>query len=345
MSEQRPNVPHPIRESMGTACIRGIAGLMGLSLALNAAGGVLWPRFDATVWMLDLRMLPASMAPAVGLVGGALLIAWAVRPASGFWMRCTVTLACAAMLGIAIANGFEYYRLLLGRSLHSGPWLAWSVVVAAALLLIISSLAISGHQRSRPRHGIACIAGGVAAGAFLLAQMTLFGTTDYRRPADAILVFGARVYADGTPSLAAADRVRTGVELFHAGLAKSLILSGGPGDGDVHEAEGMAAYAETLGVPRDAMVLDYNGLNTEASLRNARQSVGNRERVLVVSHFYHMARIKLCAERTGLHAYTVPARQQRTLARTPYYMAREAAALVVYYFRRPLWIRGVETGR
>src|SRR5205823_1865729 len=58
----------------------------------------------------------------------------------------------------------------------------------------------------------------ICIAAMPLAQMVCFGNTDYRRPADAIVVFGAKAYADGTPSWALADRVRTGVELYQKGF-------------------------------------------------------------------------------------------------------------------------------
>ena len=52
---------------------------------------------------------------------------------------------------------------------------------------------------------------------FPLAQMFFFGKTDYRRPADAAVVLGARVYADGRLSDALADRVRTACQLYRDG--------------------------------------------------------------------------------------------------------------------------------
>src|SRR6185503_7842801 len=96
------------------------------------------------------------------------------------------------------------------------------------------------------------------------------GKTEYRRHADAIIVFGARAYADGRPSDALADRVRTACQLYHEGWAKKLILSGGPGDGAIHETESMRRLAIQLGIPADAVLLDPQGLNTRATLANSK---------------------------------------------------------------------------
>ena len=110
-------------------------------------------------------------------------------------------------------------------------WLAWtrSVPVRRGLLLVPA-------------------AAGVFAVAFALGQMACFGGSDYRRTADAIVVPGARAYANGTPSLALADRMRTACELFHEGHAGRLVVSGGPGDGAYHETDVMRRMALDAGV-------------------------------------------------------------------------------------------------
>jgi uncharacterized SAM-binding protein YcdF (DUF218 family) len=58
--------------------------------------------------------------------------------------------------------------------------------------------------------------------------------------------------------------------------------------------------------------------------------------VLVVSHFYHLPRIKLAYERAGLEVYTVPAAQSAIVPQTPANVAREVPALWVYYLRAAL---------
>src|SRR5437868_14663387 len=85
-------------------------------------------------------------------------------------------------------------------------------------------------------------------GVFPLLQTVCFGKTDYRREADVAVVFGARAYADGRPSDALADRVRTACELYQRGIVKKLLLSGGPGDGLVSETEAMRRMALSLRV-------------------------------------------------------------------------------------------------
>jgi vancomycin permeability regulator SanA len=165
--------------------------------------------------------------------------------------------------------------------------------------------------------------------------MLFFGKTDYRRPADAAVVLGARVYADGGCSQAVADRVRTACRLYQQGLVPKLILSGGSGDGSIHETEGMRRLAVRLGVPNEDILVDEAGLNTHATVQNTSAMLARMKasRVLVVSHFYHLPRVKLSYQRQGIEVFTVPAQEGYLLGQLPRNMVREVAALWVYYLR------------
>jgi uncharacterized SAM-binding protein YcdF (DUF218 family) len=170
---------------------------------------------------------------------------------------------------------------------------------------------------------------------FPLAEMLCFGKTDYRRPADVAVVLGCRVYADGRPSDALKDRVKTACQLYRQGFARTLLFSGGPGDGSVTEAEAMRRMAVQLGVKAEDILVDDQGLNTQATVRNSQAILAklNASRVLVVSHFYHLPRVKLAFQRAGREVFTVPAKESYLLRQMPYNMAREVAALWVYYVR------------
>jgi uncharacterized SAM-binding protein YcdF (DUF218 family) len=97
----------------------------------------------------------------------------------------------------------------------------------------------------------------------------------------------------------------------------------------------MKRLAVEMGVPAAAIVLDPGGLNTDATVNNCRRLLPamGAGRILAVSHFYHLPRVKMAFARAGIDVYTVPAEQTRILRALPYYMAREVAALWAYYFR------------
>jgi vancomycin permeability regulator SanA len=170
----------------------------------------------------------------------------------------------------------------------------------------------------------------------LLLHLLTFGATDYRRPADAAVVFGAAVRASGAPSQALRDRTLTACELYHQGLVRTLVLSGGRDPrAPISEPVCMARIAREAGVPARALILDEHGATTDASVRGVRAlaQVHGWRRVLLVSHDYHLARISMSARRAGLDAATVPAEEPVPLGPKPWFVLREMAAYAFYYAR------------
>jgi vancomycin permeability regulator SanA len=314
---------------------RGMALTIGLFCLANIIGEQVVAGFDANIWWIDLRMLPRGLASALLVTSGLLLMAFTLWPAMPAWRafatRSVVSLLCL----FAVINAVTFYRLKFDGSLYSSPWLPFSAFVAGTLLVMLHGMSIqkpadSGwHQTGLISMTTLCLA-------FILpfTQMFLFGKTDYRRPADVALVFGARTYADGRASLALSDRVQTGIDLYHQGFVKYLVVSGGPGDGAFHETDTMRRLAQEAGVPDEAIIIDRAGLNTNASIRNTAEILKSRglQSLIAVSHFYHLPRIKLSSARgCDVPVYTVPARESRTLNALPYYLAREVAAIWAYY--------------
>lgn len=315
---------------------RGLALFLGGFALLNLAGTFRLELFDANLWWIDLRAVPPVLANSFILLSAICLIAFGVRPPRSLW-GVLLTLGCVGLLGIvAAANALHFYVLLAGAVVRSGVPVPLSLFVAAALGVILRATV-------RP-----CLPMGRAAGfltrfavclgcavVFAILQMVCFGKTDYRRPADVAVVLGARVYADGRPSDALADRVRTACQLYRDGLAGKLILSGGPGDGAITEPEAMKRMAVELGVKLEDILTDEAGWNTQATVRDTKAMFDrlHASRILVVSHFYHLPRIKMAYQRAGREVFTVPAKESYLLRQMPYNMLREVAALWVYYLR------------
>ena len=95
----------------------------------------------------------------------------------------------------------------------------------------------------------------------------------------------------------------------------------------------MRRLAIRMGVPPERILVDRQGLTTHDTVQNSvpmLRRIGAK-RVLAVSHFYHLPRIKLAYQRAGMNVYTVPATETRRLRKLPWFMAREVAALWIYY--------------
>ena len=325
---------------LSRAIARGLALFVGASAALNGVGEWLHGGFDTSPLWLDMRGLGESWQSGLQWSFALLLLLYALRPDAGRWRRGATAVVLTAMIAKALVDVANVWWLESTDRIALGFPVPLSLFVAgtgAWLLCAVLKARPMRAERTR-EHAAAIAVAGVAAVAFALLQMLCFGATDYRRPADAAVVFGARAYADGTPSLALSDRVGTAARLYHQGLVGELILSGGPGDGAVHETEAMARHAVSLGVPREALRLDVGGTSTSQTVAFC-EELRRKEhprRLLVVSHFYHLPRVDLEFRRAGLRVATVPAEETRTLARLQQVMAREVAAYWHSTFR-PLW--------
>lgn len=303
----------------------------GLLLELGWPGSALHPRWMGSTGS---RAGDAALAAAfvlLVLVGPAQRAPWA-------------RLLVGGPVVLLTARSLVRHLVALGDgSLTATACVPPATLVALALLVpwVLGWARGSARPPPAPPYGLGTAGLLLGAGLLLAAQLAAVGATDYRGRADAILVLGARVHADGSLSGALADRTATAVDLWRGGLAPVLVLSGGRGaDAPVSEPEAMARAARAAGVPDSALLLDEGGADTAASIaylaREAR--VRGWRRVLVVSHDYHLARLRLLADRAGLEVRTVPARETTAWPSKPLAVAREAAALAASWalpFRTP----------
>ncbi len=158
----------------------------------------------------------------------------------------------------------------------------------------------------------------------------------------AALVFGARVYPSGRPSAMLADRVAAAADLYHRGRVEVLLLTGDNSTPTYNEPAAMREYALALGVPDEAIVLDYGGRRTYDSCYRARHIFMLRE-VVVVTQGFHLPRALLTCRALGLDAVGVAADYQRPAGYAPssltYSLIREVPATLVALMdvlRRPL---------
>ena len=154
---------------------------------------------------------------------------------------------------------------------------------------------------------VGCLGVAVVAG-YATFRIWTQGQRDEQRPADAIVVMGAAQY-NGRPSPLFAARLDHAVELFHAGVAKHLIVTGGKADGDrTTEAATARAYAIAHGVPGDAILGEDASRTTLESIR----AVGGLLRehglkdAVFVSDRPHMLRVLRMASDEGIAAWGSP---------------------------------------
>jgi SanA protein len=135
------------------------------------------------------------------------------------------------------------------------------------------------------------------------------------------IVFGARVWADGSPSHSLYDRVLTGVELYRAGRVKKLLMSGDRKNDNYDEPAAMKKMAMQLGVPESDIVLDNDGKRTFDTCYRAREIFDVRKAILVTQDYHQPRAIYLCSS-LGIDSVGITA-NRRTYDREDYYHLRE----------------------
>ena len=155
---------------------------------------------------------------------------------------------------------------------------------------------------------------GLVAVAFVLGwagfRIQEQGERDEGRPADAIVVLGAAQY-DGRPSPILEARVRHAVDLYDAGVAPLLILTGGKASGDrTTEASAARSWAVAHGVPAAAILSEDRGRTTLESLEAVSAILRGRDlrSAVFVSDRTHMLRILRIATDQGITAWGSPTR-------------------------------------
>jgi vancomycin permeability regulator SanA len=324
-----------------SALARG-CGLFYGGLAMLAVAAELRGRTaDMSLWWIDLRMAAAPARIALLVLVAGVLVAWALVRSPGRRVRVVMAVTAATVAVIAARDTLTVLAVTGTGLVHPAVPVPLSAVTAAGfgLLSVHAALSRTARMPLRWRGGLGlALAVGVWAVAFPLAQMLWFGATDYRRPADAAVVLGARVYASGQPSPLLGDRVRTGIELYRAGLAPRLVMSGGDGADGFNEARVMADMAIREGVPASAVIVDPAGNTTELTVRNsmallAAAGAPDRPAILVVSQAYHLPRVQLAFSNAGIDVLTVPAPEARPIADLPLSIAREVPAFWSYLLR------------
>jgi SanA protein len=120
----------------------------------------------------------------------------------------------------------------------------------------------------------------------------------------AAIVFGAGVWRNGTASPVLQDRVQMAASLYFEGKVEKILMSGDNRFVDYNEPEVMREVAISLGVPDEAIVLDYAGRRTYDTCYRAKAIFGVSEAILVTQAF-HLPRALYECNRLGIDAVGV----------------------------------------
>jgi vancomycin permeability regulator SanA len=148
---------------------------------------------------------------------------------------------------------------------------------------------------------------------------------------DCIIVLGAGVRSDGSPSPMLQDRINTGIELYENGVSDKILMSGDHTKKGYDEVNIMKDYAINKGIPSENVFMDHAGISTYDSIYRAKE-IFLAEKILIVTQEYHLYRALHIAEKLGVEAYGVSA-DVRAYAGQELRELREKAARVKDFFK------------
>ncbi|MCC6300380.1 MAG: YdcF family protein [Anaerolineales bacterium] len=124
------------------------------------------------------------------------------------------------------------------------------------------------------------------------------------------IVFGAGLRRDGTPTAILRDRVETAADLYFAGKVEKLLMSGDNRFAEYNEPESMRQYALSLGVPDEAIAMDYAGRRTYDTCYRAKE-IFKVDDILLVTQKFHLPRALFLCNALGMKATGVEANTRR----------------------------------
>ena len=121
---------------------------------------------------------------------------------------------------------------------------------------------------------------------------------------DCIIVLGCQVKDNGSLSDMLRDRMWRALELYEAGAAPKLLVSGDHGREDYDEVGAMKQYAIDCNVPSEDVFMDHAGFSTYETVYRAKE-IFEADKVIIVTQEYHLYRALYIAEQLGMEAYGV----------------------------------------
>lgn len=180
---------------------------------------------------------------------------------------------------------------------------------------------------------LALILAGVFAFGALLGVVLAGSHDEIHGQPEVMIVLGCQLREDG-PSILLQDRLDKALDYLKDHPDLTVVVSGGQGPNEpTTEARGMADYLMAHGVAEDQILLEDRSRNTSQNLRFSMQlleeeGIDWQGKVVVVSNGFHLARVRMLAQRHGLgKVSTLAAPTSHAPSRMAMYL-REPIALV-----------------
>ncbi len=138
---------------------------------------------------------------------------------------------------------------------------------------------------------------------------------------DCVIVPGALVHPDGTPSAMLRDRLDMAVAIYQSGCTDRILVSGDHGRADYNEVGVMRQYLLAAGIPDECIFMDHAGFDTYDTLYRA-QAVFAVRRAVFTTQDFQLYRALYISRQLGLDVQGI-ACAYPDWYRKPWYRFRE----------------------
>lgn len=143
-----------------------------------------------------------------------------------------------------------------------------------------------------------------------------YGEKDEKQSADVAIVLGAAT-SNGEVTPVFQERINHGIWLYENGFVKTLIFTGGIGEGNEKSDAWVAKqYAIEQGIPESVILLEEQSTITQENIENAKKIMDDNcyNTAIIVSDPLHMKRAMLMADDYGIKAYSSPTPTSRYIS-------------------------------
>ena len=299
------------------AVTRGAALGMAILIALNLAEVRTSGTSAVENWMYSLRPLTESMGLALLALLIPSLLLYVFRPALPGLLR---TVLFVVLLAMCFFSGQE----LLQANSITDP-IARNAAIARPLGLVLINLVIvfgvlgCAMPTARGRSSVLVI---VLSSVLTIVGFPILSIQTEAVPqgvdttsAGAVLVFAATGDGGGEISEAMEDRLQTAVKQLKRNPRSVVLLCGDSGDRVLVSSQQMRGVVEEAGIPERRILVDDRGGKLQEVLQRVRglPQLKDEPEVVMVGHWYELARLKLLSRRSGLRARMIAAEQQHAL--------------------------------
>ena len=170
---------------------------------------------------------------------------------------------------------------------------------------------------------------------FLISNIYINSKTHDRETVDAIVVLGASQW-NGRPSPALKARLDHAYDLYKAGVANFIVLTGGIAKGDT-KSESLVGkvYLNKKGIPNSKIIIEEEGRTTWESMKKVSEFKDryNFKKILFVSHGYHIYRIKRIASDYDMGKVYSSAVEIKDPERKFRLILKESFIYILYFFK------------